>query len=163
MLALKTCCWQQLYIFKFIINRKPPSLLFSFTRPPSVKNSSPSRFALRWYVFTRVVCWLRTGTRVVFLISRCNRWGTRNPLHGDTWFVGFITHRSVQSVFSRTDLKLIRHRQWQCYVIDNNKRYIIDKKNDRGRCITNKPQRHLRTIPWWTNTAGFPLSLLYRF
>ena len=68
MLALKMCCWQQFYIFKFIINRKPPSLLFSFTRPPSVKNSSPSRFALRWYVFTRVVWWLRTGTRVVFLL-----------------------------------------------------------------------------------------------
>ena len=68
MLALKTCCWQQFYIFKFIINRKPPSLLFSVTRPHSVKNSSPSRFALRWYVFTRVVWWLRTGTRVVFLL-----------------------------------------------------------------------------------------------
>ena len=67
MLALKTCCWQQFYIFKFIINRKPPSLLFSLTRPPSVKNSSPSRFALRWYVFTRMVWWLRTGTGVVFL------------------------------------------------------------------------------------------------
>ena len=65
----KTCCWQQFYNFKFIINRKPPSLLFSFTRPTSVKNSSPSRIALRWYVFTRVVWWLRTGTRVVFLLS----------------------------------------------------------------------------------------------
>ena len=41
MLALK-----QFYIFKFIINRKPPSLLSSFTRPHSVKNSSPSRFGL---------------------------------------------------------------------------------------------------------------------
>ena len=27
------------------------------------------------------------------------QWGTQNPLDGDTWFVGFITHRDVQSVF----------------------------------------------------------------
>ena len=39
------------------------------------------------------------------------QWGTRNPIDGDTWFVSFITHRSVQSVFSRTDLKLIRQKQ----------------------------------------------------
>ena len=50
MLALKTCCWQQFYIFKFIINRKPPSLLFSVIRPPSLKNSSPSHFALSWVI-----------------------------------------------------------------------------------------------------------------
>ena len=33
------------------------------------------------------------------------------PLDGDTWFVNFITHRSVQSVFSRRALKLTHHRQ----------------------------------------------------
>ena len=65
------------YIFKFIINRKQPSLLFSFTRSPSVKNSSPSRFALRWYVFTRVVWWLRTGTRVVFLLYTAQQTTTK--------------------------------------------------------------------------------------
>ena len=40
-----------------------------------------------------------------------SEWGTQNPLDGDTWFVGFITHRSVQSVFSQKALKLLRHRQ----------------------------------------------------
>ena len=39
------------------------------------------------------------------------QWGTRNPLDGDTSFVGFITNRSMQSVFPGTPLKLIRHRQ----------------------------------------------------
>ena len=33
-------------------------------------------------------------------------WGTRNPLGGDTWFVGFINHISV--------------RLWNWYVKDNN-------------------------------------------
>ena len=33
-----------------------------------------------------------------------------NPLDGDTWFVSFITHISVQSVFSQKAMKLIRHR-----------------------------------------------------
>ena len=29
------------------------------------------------------------------------QWGTRNPIDGDTWFFSFITHISVQSVFSK--------------------------------------------------------------
>ena len=69
---------------------------------------------------------------------------------GDTWFVGLITRRSLQSVFSQTTMRLIRHRQYQCYVIDNNNKYVIDNKNDRGRCVTNESQRHLRTISRWT-------------
>ena len=73
-----------------------------------------------------------------------------------------------------TALTLIRHRQWQWYVIYNNNWYVIDNNNDRGRCITNEPQRHLQcviwTIPWlpiratcWTITADSPYPGVKQF
>ena len=34
--------------------------------------------------------------------------------------------------------------------------------NDRGHYVTNEPQRHLRTIPWWISTAGSPLPFSYK-
>ena len=46
--------------------------------------------------------------------------------------------------------------------IDNNNCYVIDNNNDRGPCMTNEPQRHLRTIQWWTRTAGSPLTSTFR-
>ena len=33
----------------------------------------------------------------------------------------------------------------------------MDNNNDRGRCVTNEPQRYLQTIPWWTSTGGSTL------
>ena len=92
-----------------------------------------------------------------FISWFCSQWVTQNPLHSAIWFVSFLTHRSMQSVFSEMALKLIRIRQYQCYVIDNNNWNVIENNNNRGSCVTNEPQRHLRTISWWTSTAGFPL------
>ena len=44
-----------------------------------------------------------------FCISSRGLEFTWNPLDGDTSFIGFITHRSVQSY--RKAVKLTRHRQ----------------------------------------------------
>ena len=152
MLALKTCCWQQFYIFKFIINRKPPSLLFSFTRPPSVKKSPPSRFALRWYVFTRVVWCLRTGTRVVFLFYTCaaGTGGVRTAGAADvvgrcsvraehTWWhiVGGVIIRPgsmIDSFLTNPDSRTAVGGAWQAQVtpLRLNLYYILHTFSDSG-------------------------------